>query len=218
MGISLFFSVKWFFIKEQLFVFQKFYRVKSFVVADLALFFFSFFYNPYRACRLFWKKEGFSYRIYGETPIRAFSQITSSVSIKKEDHLLEMGSGRGKLCFWSASFLGCSVTGVEKVSFFQRIALFIQKKIGIQNLRFIQKDLLEIDYSPYSVIYFYATAQEEPFLDKVFHKMLSCKKGTTIITVSTYPSETLPKDFVLQKKQTFRFPWGEGTVFFSKKL
>ncbi len=217
MRLPLFFRIKFSLFKEQIRVFQRFYKVKSFIFIDLIFAFISFFSNPYRTCKVFWKKEGFSGKIYGETPLSVFSEISLWADIQKEALFLDMGSGRGKLCFWSAFFIGCSVTGIEKVPLFHKSASFLQRLFGIKNLQFLQKDFLEIDYSSYSVIYFYATAQKETFVKEIFLKMLSCKKETKILTVSSFPSEYFPEEFFLVKKKSVCFPWGKTEIFLSRR-
>ena len=82
-----------------------------FALSDLSLGFASLFFNPYRTCR----KNG---SIYGETPPASLRRIASFCDLTSQDSWLELGSGRGKGCFWISHFIGCETVGIEKVPLF----------------------------------------------------------------------------------------------------
>jgi len=75
--------IKYLFLKEQIFVFFKYYKNIKFAFADSFLLIFSFFYNPYRTSRKFLKKkEKKDLHMYGETPVSTFEKIIRRSNIK----------------------------------------------------------------------------------------------------------------------------------------
>lgn len=215
--LAFFWRIKFFFFREQLKVICSFYSNLRYAIYDLGIHIFAFFMNPYRICRHFWEREGKLEIAYGETPLTTFSQMVQWAGLTQKDTFLELGCGRGKLVFWTASFYGCSCTGVERVTPFFKVAKSLQFFFPSSNLHFLCTDLFKIEVRPFSFIYFYGTTFQEKDLTFLFKRLSSCKPGTKIVTVSFAASHFSPSDFSLEKKRAFSFPWGEAEVFLCQK-
>ena len=89
---------------------------------------FYLFHNPYRVSRKFLQKRGEEdiYQ-YGETPLKTMSHICQEAGITKDDHLFELGCGRGLAAFFIRECFGCKVTAIEQIPIFVRIAKQLNK-------------------------------------------------------------------------------------------
>lgn len=55
------------------------------------------------------------YNLYEPTSYEALEALIKNYEIKKEDHIVDFGSGKGRLAFFMNYFYDCGVTGVEAV-------------------------------------------------------------------------------------------------------
>src|SRR5437016_1511814 len=93
-----------------------YYGSVPFMKTDLSLLGMYLFNSPYRISKRFLQEKGVSnIYAYGETPIATMEKIVQECSITKDDHFFELGSGRGRVCFWLGTVLKCEVTGVDNV-------------------------------------------------------------------------------------------------------
>ncbi len=191
--MKLFFRVKFFHLREQLYVIRNFYRSPRFALMDLLLGLSSLFFNPYRICKT----------TYGETPIRNFKQIAAAADLSCEDHYLELGSGRGKTCFWAAHFIGCKVKGVESVPLF----VFLSK-ILFKNARFVCESMFETDLKKATVVYYYHLEGKSPRFETM-------RPGSRLITISE-PIESAA--FTVIKSLDVEFPWGTTQAYIHKRI
>lgn len=212
MSISKFFFIKRFFWKEQLQVIRRYYP-KSFRFAciDLSLGILSLFVNPYRACRKYWEKQEVSFPFYGETPITTLEKIINYLQLSSDDVFLELGSGRGKGCFWVSQIVGCTVIGVEKVPYFASTSDLLSRFFRTSNLKFITLDMEKADVSQATCIYLDTTGMSEGQLIKLGKQMENIQDGARVITVSNpLKSQQL---FSQEIPRIFPFPWDEAKVF-----
>lgn len=177
-----------------------------FALSDLLIGFSSFFVNPYRLAR----KRG---EIYGETPYRTFHKIASLCDLTSKDTWLELGSGRGKGCFWMAHFVGCKVIGIEKILPFSWISRLV-KAVTRTKVSFIQNDFLTFDFSKATCVYLYGTTMNDEMVKKIVDKMEQLPSSARVISVSA----PLPIRSYLQCIGSFplSFPWGETEGYFYK--
>jgi hypothetical protein len=181
--VKLFLRVKLFHIREQVFVIFHFYRCLGFAFTDLLLGFCSLFFNPYRLAN----------GSYGETSLRMLQQLTLAAGLCSKDHYMELGSGRGKSCFWAAHIVGCKVTGVEWVPLFIRLSRLLCKRAN-----FIRGSMFEMDLSQASVVYYY-------YFDPRWPPFETMRPGARLITIS----EAFPSDaFAITHILDVEFPWG----------
>lgn len=173
---------------------------KRFALCDLAIGLSSLFFNPYRICR----KRGL---LYGETSLRALEQIAERCAISHNDCWLDLGSGRGRGCFWMALVYGCRVIGIEKVPLFVYLGRCLAKRSGAKRLTFLCADLLEADLSQASCLYIYSTGMDEVSLDALVKRFYLLPVNARVVTVST----PLPENphVVLSDSFPLTFPWGE---------
>ncbi len=191
--MKLFFRVKYFNLSQQLYVIRHFYRRPRFAAVDLALGFCSLFFNSYRICKT----------TYGETPLRTFQQIALAADLSSEDHYLELGSGRGKTCFWASHFIGCKVKGVESVPLFARLS-----KALFQEAIFVCESMFETDLSKADVVYYYHLEGKLPRFETM-------RPGSRLVTISE-PIDS--QAFALVKSIDVEFPWGTTQAYIQKRV
>ncbi len=205
----LYFRVKGFLIREQINTVKRYTNVR-FAVADLLLGFFSLFYNPYRTCRKFLERRGESeVDLYGETPLRVFDQLMEAAQLSPNDRYVELGSGRGKSCFWAAAHYRCPVLGVDWVPRFVNLSNLIAKVAKIP-AQFRRESFFDVDLSDATVVYLYGihlTDEQFDAMTKCFEKM---KKGSRVVTIG---QSLTSKQFALSHSVTVHFPWGETEAY-----
>lgn len=200
MSIGEFFRVKTTLWTEQLAVIRLYYRKSlRFALVDLALGICSLFFNPYRTCR----KRG---EVYGETPLRTVHRIADICELGRSDTWLELGSGRGKSCFWIAEFVRCRSIGVEKVPLFTYVARFLSTLFHI-SADFQKKDLFDVNFSAATCVYIYSTCFSDEQLLRLSHRLQSLPEKGRIVTISAplpgWPYRSFPVSF----------PWGQTEAF-----
>lgn len=197
-----------------------YYGSYSFAKTDLFLLVTYLFQNPFTISKRFLQNRGeANVYAYGETPLTTMEQIAKECHIGRNDVVFELGSGRGRTCFWLQAFIGCKVVGIEYVPEFVERANAIKDKFQIPNLEFREANLLETSYKGASVVYLYGTCLEEPEILKVIERCRALPAGTKIITVSYALNEyTRQPLFEVMKRFPVRFTWGEADVYMQIKL
>ena len=181
--MKIFFKVKCYNVRAQFYVLRHFYRRPRFAFGDLLLGIISLFLNPYRICKT----------VYGETPIRTFKKIAQAANLSPQDLYLELGSGRGKTCFWAALFIGCQVKGVESVPLFVRLS-----KALFGKAMFVCESMFDTDLSTADVVYYYHLDEKRPQFERM-------RPGARLVTISE-PIES--GAFEITQILDVEFPWG----------
>jgi hypothetical protein len=194
--------VKLFQLKEQLRVIFRYYSSFRFALVDLGFCLSGFFCNPYKICRKFTGTHS-----YGETPISTFANLAKAADLTASDRFLDLGSGRGKLCFWSALWIGCPSVGVEQVPWFIRQSKFLAWIFRIP-VRFHLGSMDKADLSNATVIYLYTMEWDEAHLIRI-------PKGARLITVGA-PVES--DRFEMVKTVSATYPWGVADVYVQRRL
>jgi len=155
----------------------------SFCSIDSALYRAYFFQNSYRISRKYLQRKRTKnpYQ-YGETLLQTMYQIGRRVNITDKDHVMELGAGRGRVCFFIQQYFGCKVTGIEQIPVFVKKAKKIAKKFSLP-IEFYCEDFLTTDFSSASVIYLYGTCLEEEMICELCKKI---PRDIKVISVS-YP-------------------------------
>lgn len=200
--MSVYFQVKLFQLREQMRVICRYYRNVRFALVDLGFCFFAFFFNPYRICRKFTGTHS-----YGETPITTFAELAKAADLTKEDVFVDLGSGRGKLCFWASSWIGCDCRGVEQVPGLVRLSQWLAWAFRVP-VRFDQEKLETADLSHATVVYLYTMEWDETLL-------LEMQPGARVITVGS-PVDL--EGFAVVKRIEARYPWGVADVFIQQRI
>lgn len=204
---------------EYLQVVYRYYRKPSFAKVDLSLVLMYLFDNPFSISRRFFVHQQNSEEFtYGETPLTTFDKIAKEARITEQDKVYELGCGRGRVCFWLNSLIGCRVVGLELVPEFVVRAKRIQKKLKLDKISFKEGNFLKSDFKEATVIYLYGTCLEEKSIRDLITRFKDLPKGARIITVSyalsDYTNEPL---FETMKRFPAKFTWGEGDVYIQIK-
>ena len=212
----LYLTVKFYLFKENIKVIYYFYKDLSFALTDALFLGINSLSNPYRVCRKFYqKKKGEKGNIYGETPLTTLRKICHLSGIHSRDRVIELGSGRGRTCFFLSKVVGSSVKGIEKVPSFVRKAHLIQKMLRLENVQFSCEDFFEVDYSDTNVVYLYAPQFEEKKILSLCEKLRALPKGAKVITISYSLNDYAPEDFQKIKRFSVSFPWGTTHAYLS---
>lgn len=204
---------------EYLRILYRYYRNLSFAKIDSSLVLMYLFDNPFSISRRYLmhlsKKNEF---IYGETPLTSFETIAKEARATPQDTVYDLGCGRGRICFWLRSFIGCQVVGVELVPEFMTRAKRIQRKMKIEGIEFRTDDFLKTDLKNATLIYLYGTCLEDETIHQLIERFKKLPSGTRIITVSYSLSDYTDEPiFEIMKRFPVRFTWGEGDIFIQVK-
>lgn len=214
MGPGLFLRVKAFQYREQWRTIRCYYGKPRFALADLMLGVSVFFFNPYRTCRKFLQKKNESWiHAYGETPLRLFEKLASAAKLTHKDTFVELGSGRGKLCFWAALFIGCKVDGIEWVPSFVRLSTFISWLFSI-SARFHLQSIFNVDLSKATAVYVYAIHLSEKYMQELAIQCERMAKDSALIIIGEPIASKL---FTIEEVHKALFPWGETEAYIQRR-
>ncbi len=198
-----------------------YYTKISFVKAHFLFMFTYLFLNPYRISRRFLQRHGAeNIYAYGETSMQTMQQLVDECQIKEEDVFYELGCGRGLGLFWLDDFVKCKkIVGIEIIPIFVEIGQRLVQLLKRDRIRFLEADILEMDYSQATVLYFYCTGFEEDFLHQLVKVFETLPEGAKVITVSeSLMDYGVKRLFVLEKTLICQFPWGKGNVYLHRKV
>lgn len=151
--------------------------------------------------------------VYGETPLITWQKIAETCRINAKDTLIELGCGRGRLCFWSKCFIGCQVIGIEEIGLFVKRARYLVEKEHLSGIQFFEENFLEADLGKGTVLYLYGSCLEDEAITQLAKKCASLAVGTKIITVSYSLAEYLDGSFEVLRCFPASFPWGTADVY-----
>lgn len=196
-----------------------YYSNFRFFKIDLSLLLAYAFKSPFRISKRYLTQKGEKdVYAYGETPLTTLDFISRSCQISKNDVVFELGCGRGRTCFWLNSWIGCRVVGIEHIPDFVSMAKAIKERFQVQDVEFLQEDILEADFTGATVFYIYGTCFDDDFIVKLADKIGALPPGIKVITVSYALAEYAPGHvFEILKRFPARFTWGEGDVFYQVK-
>lgn len=223
MGLKLF--VLYWIVKarnllEWIRVVRKYYfKNWGFARADLALCLQYIFSSPFSISKRFLKKrrEDDLYT-FGETPLTTLEKICKRAGLTAQEHILDLGCGRGRTSLWFHFFINANVSAIDYLPLFIRRAARVARWFKLKQLSYVAHEMQTYDFSDASAVYLYGTCFEEPFLKKLTQQMASLKKGAKVITVS-YPlcDYASVDQFELVDQFTAIFTWGEAEVFLQHK-
>ena len=164
------------------------------------------FRNPYAICRRY--RMG----VYGETPLKTLAQLAQFAHITYEDHLFELGCGRGISALYFASLYCHRVTAIDSVPIFIKKARMVQYKYLIP-IEFRCENYLYSDLSKASCIYLYGTCLKE---EDIVQLCQNIPQKVRVITIS-YPLAEYDAQFQTLNSQNVLFPWGETRAYLNIK-
>lgn len=195
-------------------------RVPGFFAIDLLLASQYLFKSPHRISKAFLAACGEA-NVYqfGETPLTTLDAIARACHILSHDVVYELGCGSGRTCFWLRTFVKCRVTGIDYLPTFILKACYVKKKRYLNQIDFLQEDMLSVDFSDATVIYLYGTCLEDTLIEKLTLHLGCLKPAARVITVS-YPLTDYCKGTLFKLTKTFpaRFPWGTATIYLNERL
>jgi hypothetical protein len=211
-----FLKIKTYNFKEQLKIFS-YYKCLKFFILDITFLLIYLFNNPYRTCRKFSEKFSKKTNYYGETPLSTMEKIIKETNILSLDFFIELGSGRGRSTFWISHFVKCKIVGIEWIFSFVSIANFLTKIYRLKNISFIKENFMNIDLSPYSVVYLYGTCLGDEEILVLIEKFKKMSKKAKIITIS-FPLKDYDKAFLVKKAFEVSFPWGKTNCYLNQRI
>lgn len=198
---------------EQCSVIARYYRSSAFAKADLLFLFSYLFQNPFRISRRYLQKQGETdVYTYGETSLTTMAEIVVLAEISAEDRVIELGCGRGRVCFWLRQWVGCDTIGVDIVPTFIRKAKRIQRWLGINRLQFREESMLKTSLEGVSVVYLYGICYDDLFLQALARKLQELPDGARVITVS-FPMSDYGDGFETIAEKQLPFVWGDADVY-----
>lgn len=211
--LSLFY--KWRFSKEERQIKRLYYSDPQFLECDMLFHALYADCNPYTVSKEFLLQKGSQeIDLYGETPLSTWSVIAKECDITSQDHVIDLGCGRGRGLFFLHCKWGCSVHGIEWIPQFvdtsQKIAATLKfSKITFSCDDMFQSERLETTLQKASCIYLYGTclnADALTYLTALFKKL---RPGTKIVTVSE-PLQEEEGTSHFKRIKSFQgiFPWG----------
>ncbi len=193
-----------------------YYSNRSFAAADWHLVRSYLSQSPFLISKEFLIEKGENeVDTYGETPLTTMDIIAEECRLTNRDIVYELGCGRGRTCFWLNAFLGCTVYGVEYVPAFIRIAQSVKRKYGINEVKFICENMMDVSLEHATVVYFYGSTINDEELKRLCNKLASLNHEVKIITIS-FPLSAYHRGFQTIKRFPVKFPWGETDAYLQK--
>jgi len=200
---------------EFLRVVWRYYSKMTFLRVDVSLMLKYLFCSPFRVSKRYLMSKGEKdIYTYGETPLTTMEKIAEECGIKDADVVFELGCGRGRICFWLNTFIGCQVVGIDRVPLFIANAREVKKRWHVTGVQFRHEDILNSDLDGATVLYLYGTSLSDQDITTLAKNFAQLPQGTRIITVSYALSEYVGEDdFEIMRLFPVRFPWGQTDVY-----
>lgn len=203
-------------MQEERRVKNRYYKNSCFCKLDRALKRAYFLQNPYTISRKFMtEKREKEVHVYGETPLTSLESIAKKCALSSNDHLIDLGCGRGRALFFLVSHFGCTGEGIDWVPTFIEKAKQVVEEVGERRLAFCLQNLAESDLSKASVLYLAGTCMEEKDIASIIRATEKLKQGAKVISVS-FPLEAA--HLKLQEEFQVPFLWDTAAVFLHTKI
>ena len=152
---------------------------------------------------------------YGEAIWSSLKKVFDYIKPEKEMIFYDLGSGIGRVCFFTAIKYELNSKGIELLPTFIKNANKIKDKYKINNLEFIEKNWLDIDISDADIIYIAATCLSDETIELLDNKFKTLKEDSIIVSVSV---DFKNNDIETLKHFYLPFSWGMADVYVSKIL
>jgi SAM-dependent methyltransferase len=164
------------------------------------------------------ESAGFNYSpenfTYGETPCITVKHILAVSGCEKGKHFVDLGCGRGKATFYAHYLHDMKAEGCEIIPTFIKKAEIIKGKMNADGVNFINRDILEVDFSEADIVYIAGTTFDDELVEKLNEKLEKMKKNSVVVTLS-YPLQT--EMFDMFAKKSLFFSWGKNSVYFHRR-
>lgn len=213
---SFFVNCRYFIYKFYDFIFILKYWFKHPVLfkIDSRLFLKFFLFSAYRYHNKFFHvqlKEK-NHPPYGETLISSWIYILKRLNIDSTSSIVDLGSGRGRILFWSSVVLGINSFGLEIISTFSKFSSYLKEIYNIKNLHFVNCDLFNTNIPITEYIYCYCTAWDDETMMDIAIWLSSLKNKPKIITVSNKLSSYVDSFDIIDSFDV-EFGWGKACVY-----
>lgn len=151
---------------------------------------------------------------YGETPFLTARELLLWARVTRDDTLLDVGSGTGRVVLFSSLYFGLKSVGVEILPTFVRVARLIARKLKNEKAEFIEGNFLHLDFSPFTIVYVAGTSFTLQTLKALKEKLKDLRSGARVISLST-PLRAPHLEVVGEK--ICSFSWGKTRVFLHKR-
>jgi len=123
---------------------------------------------------------------YAGSPLPVIDLALSVAGVRSDDVVYDIGSGDGRVVCLAAKKYGCKAVGIELDANLVNLSRMATIRNGVQNRVTIRhENALTADLSDATVIYLY---HQTEFLDKLWSRLESLRKGTRIICLDYTPS------------------------------
>ncbi len=134
-------------------------------------------------------------RAYEPTSYSVLERILEEGSISSDDHLIDYGSGKGRVCIFFSDRTGCRATGLELVRKFherarENLKSYIESTSKEVNIEFFNEKAQDFELpDTASVLFFF-----NPFSHKTFRAVMkrvtqSCERAPRLIRLFLYYPE-----------------------------
>lgn len=130
------------------------------------------------------------------TPLDVVGRMLSIADLKRDELLVDLGAGDGRIIFSAVRDYGCRAIGIE---INPRLVEIIQRKIsfsGLKNIKILRKNFYTYDFSDADVVTLYLLPEN---LRELKPRLLSLKKGSRIVSHDYRIPEITPDEVYLVK-------------------
>jgi SAM-dependent methyltransferase len=158
---------------------------------------------------------------YGEINYEGMDTFYERLNEFNINCFIDIGSGRGKLCFYMASKPKLKhVLGIEVVEERHKDSLDIKKKLGqLKKLKLMNDDALNVNFKVYnnfnSCVYFSNLCWNDSFTNKIFQKIYDEFPKGTIICCSNGTNDS---KFTFVEKIQIPMSWNANSSLYIYKL
>jgi len=149
--------------------------------------------------------------ICGETPCITFRTILRNLEIKPGDLFIDLGCGRGQTVYFARLLFDMKAKGYDLISTFILKAGLINCFLKINNVEFINDNILNVDLGAAKAVYIVPTTFTADFMEKINKKLLEVHSGSYIISVSRPLQE---EHYELIRKESLLYSWGRTAVYY----
>ena len=146
---------------------------------------------------------------YGQVSVGVVERICGVLSFQKETRFLELGSGIGIFALYVSLMYNCISKGVEIIPTFVRTSQQCAKFLGL-TCSFEKRDLWDVDWSEYDIIYLTTTTFPQDWLLKLEKKVNEISSGSFLIVLTNQIDNI---HFRCVQSFVEEFSWGVATVF-----
>lgn len=154
---------------------------------------------------------------YGEILPSSLAQLIQKLHLTKNDVLIDLGSGAGKVCIQVALASPAKAIGIELSQTRHALAERMKEKlvdagilIDTNKLQFIEGNIAEVDLSKGTIFFMCSTCFSDELMQKLTHKFEQITHPVKIVSLRTLP---IDESSVIKLKDQLTLPmsWSDGS-------